>query len=144
MDEKRKALIDGLNEDLANEYAAIIMYNHYAANVQGLAGQVLKPFFQGEVTDEIGHAQFLAEKIVYLGGTPTVEPKPVKHTTDVKQMLENTLQAEIDTIKRYTQRVEQAEAAGEIGLKIELEDLIADETRHKMEIERLLRDPLLK
>ncbi|GGK28785.1 bacterioferritin [Caldalkalibacillus thermarum] len=144
MDEKRKALIDGLNEDLANEYAAIIMYNHYAANVQGLAGQVLKPFFQGEVTDEIGHAQFLAEKIVYLGGTPTVEPKPVKHTTDVKQMLENTLQAEIDTIKRYTQRVEQAEAAGEIGLKIELEDLIADETRHKIEIERLLRDPLLK
>ncbi|MDQ0340103.1 bacterioferritin [Caldalkalibacillus uzonensis] len=144
MDDKKKALIDGLNEDLANEYAAIITYNHYAATVSGLAGQVLKPFFQGEVNDEIGHAQFLAEKIVYLGGTPTVEPKPVKHTTDVREMLQNTLQAEIDTIKRYTQRVEQAEAAGEIGLKIELEDLIADETKHKIEIERMLRDPLFK
>ena len=42
------------------------MYNHYAATVEGLAGQILKSFFQNEVNDEIGHAQFLAEKIVAL------------------------------------------------------------------------------
>lgn len=144
MDEKKKALIDGLNEDLAHEYAAMIMYNHYAATVQGLAGQILKPFFQGEVSDEINHAQFLADKIVALGGTPTVVPKPVKHASSVKEMLEITLQAEIETIERYTLRCQQAEEAGEIGLKIELEDIIADETKHKIEIERLLKDPLLR
>jgi bacterioferritin len=144
MDEKKKQLIDGLNEDLANEYSAMIMYNHYAATVQGIAGQVLKEFFQSEVNDEIGHAQLLAEKIVALGGTPTVTPKPIKGATNVKEMLENTLQAEIETIERYTLRCRQAEEAGEIGLKIELEDLIADETKHKLEIERLLRDPLFK
>lgn len=144
MDAKKKALIDGLNEDLAHEYSAMITYNHYAANVTGIAGQVLKSFFLDEVNDEIGHAQFLAEKIVALGGTPTVEPKPVKHTSDVKEMLQNTLEAEIDTIERYSKRCEQAEEAGEIALKIDLEDLITDETKHKEEIERLLKDPLLK
>ena len=96
------------------------------------------------MSDEINHARFLADKIVALGGTPTVEPKPVKPTSNVKEMLENTLQAEIDTIERYTLRCQQAEEAGEIGLKIELEHLITDETKHKIEIERLLKDPLLK
>mgnify|MGYP001345888427 FL=1 len=144
MDPNKQALIDGLNEDLAHEYTAIIMYNHYAATVEGLAGQILKSFFQNEVNDEIGHAQFLAEKIVALGGTPITQPKPVKEAANVKEMLNNALQAEIDTIERYTKRCEQAEAAGEIGLKIELEDLIADETKHKIELERLLKDPLLK
>jgi bacterioferritin len=43
-------------------------------------------------------------------------------------MLENALQAEIDTIARYTRRIDQAEAAGEIAVKIQLEDLIVDES----------------
>jgi bacterioferritin len=143
MDNNLKTLIDGLNEDLAHEYGAMIMYNHYAATVSGLSGQVLKPFFLGEVTDEAGHAQYLADKIVALGGTPTVEPKAVKHTTDVKEMLENALQAEVETIKRYAERCNQADEAGQIALKIKLEDLISDETEHKEEMERLLQDPRL-
>ena len=35
-------------------------------------------------------------------------------------------------------RIGQAEAAGEIGLKVNLENQVADETRHKEEIERIL------
>lgn len=143
MNAELKTLINGLNEDLAHEYGAMIMYNHYAATVSGLYGQVLKPFFLGEVNDEAGHAQFLADKIVSLGGIPTVEAAPVKHTTNVKEMLENALQAEIGTIKRYTERHNQAEAVGEIALKVKLEDLISDETTHKEEMERLLQDPRL-
>lgn len=38
-----KELIEGLNEDLAGEYSAIIMYNHNAATVSGIYRQVLKP-----------------------------------------------------------------------------------------------------
>jgi bacterioferritin len=143
MDNNLKTLIEGLNEDLAHEYGAMIMYNHYAATVSGLSGQVLKPFFLGEVTDEAGHAQYLADKIVSLGGTPTVQAKAVKHTTNVKEMLQNALEAEVDTIKRYAARLKQADTVGEIALKIKLEDLISDETAHKEEMERLLQDPRL-
>ena len=39
MDAKMKELIDGLNEDLANEYASVIMYTNYAAVVTGMYRQ---------------------------------------------------------------------------------------------------------
>jgi len=137
-DKARKALIDGLNEDLAHEYQAVISYLLYSKMVHGVARLELGEFFQSEITDELGHAQFLAQKIVALGGTPTTEPAPVELPKDNRAMLEASLKAEKDTIERYTRRIEQAEAAGELGLKVDLEDLVSDETTHKEDIERIL------
>ena len=133
-----KALIDGLNEDLAAEYQAVIMYRTYASLVSGPWRQELRAFFEGEIPDELGHAAYLADKVVALGGIPAVEPGPVPVVKDNKEMMEKTLQAEIDTIARYTKRVEQAEAAGEIALKVQLENMIFDETTHRDYIRRML------
>lgn len=133
-----KALIDGLNEDLAAEYEAVIMYRTYASLVSGPWRQELRAFFEGEIPDELGHAAYLADKIVALGGTPVVSPGPIPVTKENKEMLEHTLQAEIDTIARYTKRVAQAEAAGEIALKVQLENMILDETSHRDDIRRML------
>ncbi|MCP8615517.1 ferritin-like domain-containing protein [Salirhabdus salicampi] len=144
MDNEKSALIEGLNEDLANEYAAVIMYTYNAAVVKGLFRPVLKPFFEGEITDEASHALYLSEKIKTLGGTPTTTPKSVPQLTGIREMLEAAKQAEIDTIERYIQRKEQAEQLGYTELVIKLEDMIADETHHKEEMERLLDDPLLQ
>lgn len=141
MEEKMNELLEGLNEDLANEYAAQIMYNTYAAVVSGLYRQTLKPFFVSEIADEQGHALYLAEKIKMLGGTPTIKPAYVKQTDDVKEMLLAAKEAEQDTIKRYETRMEQAEELGLTELVIKLEHMIADETNHKEELERLLNDP---
>ena len=133
-----KKLIEGLNEDLAAEYQAVIMYRTYASLVSGPYRQELRAFFEGEIPDELGHAAYLADKIVALGGTPTVEPGPIPVTKDNKEMLENTLQAEIDPIERYTQRDDQAAEAGESALKVQLEDMILDETTHRDDIRRML------
>jgi bacterioferritin len=57
---------------------------------------------------------------------------------DNREMLELALRAEKETIERYTARIEQAESAGEVGLKVELENLVAEETRHKEDLERVL------
>lgn len=140
MDEKMKKLIDGLNEDLANEYAASIMYTYNAAVVSGLYRSVLKPFFESEVADELGHALYLAEKISILGGTPTTQPAEVKQLTDVKDMLEEAKEAERQTIVRYEERKKQAEELGLTELSVKLDDMIADETGHMEEIGRLLDD----
>ncbi|MDN4526935.1 ferritin-like domain-containing protein [Fictibacillus fluitans] len=140
MEKDLEVLIEGLNEDLANEYSAIIMYNHNAATVSGIYRQVLKPFFQSEIGDEQGHALYLAEKISTLGGTPTTMPKEVKQVNDVRQMLEEARNAEIDTIRRYEERKEQASNLNMTELVVQLEDMIADETKHKEEMDRLLKD----
>ncbi|AUJ25732.1 MULTISPECIES: ferritin-like domain-containing protein [Virgibacillus] len=143
MEQDLQTLIDGLNEDLANEYGAAIQYTYSASVVSGLYRSALKPFFEAEVTDELGHALYLSEKISSLGGTPTTKAADVPQPTDVKDLLQATLQAEADTIKRYEKRKEQAEKLGYTELVVKLEDMIADETHHKEEIERLLADPRL-
>jgi bacterioferritin len=134
----REELIAGLNEDLANEYTAIISYLLYSRLANGRGRLELAGFFEAEIADELEHAKYLSQKIVALGGTPTTEPAPVELSRENHEMLELSLKAEKATIARYTRRIDQAEAAGEVGLKVELENLVAEETRHKEDLERVL------
>lgn len=134
----RESLLMGLNHDLSGEYQAILMYTHYSAKLTGPYRKELRGLFQAEIADEQGHAQFLADKIAALGGNPTTQPRPVLDAAEPREMLENALKAEKQAIADYRQRIEQAEAFGDIGLKVDLENQIADETRHKEEIERIL------
>ena len=134
----RQALLDGLNHDLAGEYQAIVMYTHYSAKLTGPYRRELRALFQAEIADEQRHAQFLADKIATLGGEPTTTPRAVPHADQPREMLEQVLATEKQAIADYDERVGQAEAFGDIGLKVELENQVADETRHKEEIERVL------
>ena len=128
-----------LNVDLAHEYAAIIAYRTYASQVQGQWRMEMRQFFESEIPDELGHAQILADKIVSLGGIPVTTPAPVKSARDAREMLRNALEDEIDTIGRYVQRREQAEALGHYGLAVEFDDLIRDESTHRDEIQMILK-----
>lgn len=136
----RTALIDGLNEDLAAEYQAVIMYRTYASLVTGPYRQELRAFFESEIPDELGHAGLLADKIVALGGTPVMTAAPVPAAKDNREMLEHALRAEEETIARYTKRIAQAEQAGEIAIKLQLENLVVDESTHRDDLRRMLMD----
>jgi len=136
---KKGELIDRLNEDLAGEYQAVIMYSTYAASVTGPHRPTLKQFFLSEVPGELAHAQFLAEKIASLGGNPTREPRPVPGAADAREMLLNVLDAERRAIADYKVRAEQAAAAGDKGLATHLETIVEDETSHFEETEKILR-----
>jgi bacterioferritin len=129
-----------LNEDLANELAAVIQYSTYSAKVTGPFRPQLSQFFLTEVADEQLHAQFLANKIVTLGGEPTTVPATVPVAHGNKAMLEAILVAETHAVKAYTERAEEAAALGLKGLSVDLEDMIRDETNHKEETQRILRD----
>ena len=131
-------LIRGLNDDLRGEFQAVIMYRLYASMVQGPYRQELRAFFASEIPEELGHAQILADKISALGGTPAAEPAPVKVVAEAKQMLEAALAAETETIQRYLERRRQAEEAGEFGLAVQFDDIIADETNHRDELRQML------
>lgn len=137
-DAKMKKLIKGLNEDLAGEYNAIISYLQYSAKVNGPYRPQLVTFLQAEIPDEQRHAQYLADKIASLGGEPTVEPRPVKTSDDSREMLQFIYQAEAETVENYRKRIDQAEAAGETGLKVQLEEMLSDETTHRDEVKKML------
>ncbi len=139
-DQAKQALIDGLNEDLAHEWAAVIHYLVGAELMTGANRPELKEYFEGEIQDELGHAGFLTHKIISLGGTPVTEPAEVTLGSSNREQLEIALEAEEATIERYKQRVKQAEALGEAGLVVRLEDVIADETEHRDELRMVLED----
>ena len=136
----KKTLIDNLNKDLADELGAVIQYTTYAAKVTGPYRPQLMQFFLAEVPDEQLHAQFLANKIVALGGEPTTVPSKVKEAKTNKEMLQAVLEAETRAGIGYTQRANEADEYGDVGLKVQLEDMVRDETGHREETERILRD----
>lgn len=137
-DQAMEDLIRGLNEDLAGEYNAMISYLQYSAKVTGPYRPQLVQFLQSEIPDEQAHAQYLADKIVSLGGEPVVEPKPIKTSDDTRQMLQYIYEAEAETVENYKKRLEQAEAIGDVGLQSQIEDMIADETTHRDEVKKIL------
>lgn len=139
-DKDVQELIDGLNSDLAGELGAVIQYTTYSAVASGVERPQLVAFFQQEVADELGHARFLADKITALGGTPTTKPDPVEIGRSNRELLEGVLEAETRAIANYTERLAQAEKVGDIGLKVQLEDTIRDETSHREETMKLLKD----
>jgi bacterioferritin len=136
----KQDLIDRLNEDLAGELGAIIQYLTYAAKVTGPYRPQLAQFFLAEVADEQLHAQFLANKIVALRGEPTTQPRPVPAAHTNREMLEAVLAAEQQATQDYSERAKQAEALGEKGLMVQLEDMVRDESGHAEETDRILRD----
>ncbi|MBZ0286206.1 MAG: ferritin-like domain-containing protein, partial [Anaerolineae bacterium] len=113
-------------------------YTVYAAQVKGPYRPQLVQFMKAEIADELLHAQFLADKIVTLGAVPTTTPRPVPAAATPKEMLQNIERAEEKAIADYTARTEQARAAGEIGLAVQLETMIQDETGHYEETKKML------
>ncbi|MFQ5630640.1 MAG: bacterioferritin [bacterium] len=132
----KQTLINNLNEDLAGELSAIIQYLTYAAKATGPHRPQLAQFFLAEIAVEQLHAQFLANKIVALGGEPVTVPGAKTN----REMLEAVLAAERQTTSDYTQRAKEAEAFGDKGLAVQLEDMVRDESGHSEETERILRD----
>jgi bacterioferritin len=138
MDKQR--LIQHLNDDLAGELAAIIQYLTYAAKATGPHRPQLAQFFLAEVADEQLHAQYLANKIVALGGEPVTVPRGVAVAKTNREMLQAVLAAEQRATKDYTERARQADEFGDKGLAVQLEDMVRDESGHAEETERILRD----
>lgn len=135
----KKALIDGLNEDLANELGASILYLYQTSVATGWDGEELRELLGPEINEEMGHAVFLAEKIVALGGKPTTVPVQHRCPKSVREMLKFDLKLELEAVENYRIRVMQAEEAGEVALKIKLEEMIVDETGHAEKIQRILK-----
>jgi bacterioferritin len=136
----KRMLIARLNDDLAGEFGAIVQYLTYAAKATGPFRPQLSQFFLTEVADEQQHAQFLANKIVALGGDPTTVARSVPEAKSNRAMLEAVLAAEKKAAADYSQRARDAEAYGDTGLVVQLEDMVRDESGHSEETERMLRD----
>ncbi len=135
-----KKLIDDLNEDLAGELQAIIQYLQHSFMIMGLKRLPISDLLEDVAKDEMKHAQILAERIVAMGGVPTVKPRPIKQAATIKEMLELDLAAEKGALEDYAKRIKQAEEAGEVGTSLIIENILVDEQGHWDSFTKLLRE----
>ncbi len=87
-------VVQHLNQLLENEQSA---YNQYLLNSQLLKSwgiEKLAATQRAEVNDEMGHAELLLDRILYLEGTPKMEGgEPAQTARDVVELLKRDLGA---------------------------------------------------
>lgn len=128
----REQLIKLLNEDLAREYQAIIAYVVYSKVLKGAEYMNIATELEKHAAQELNHALIIAEQIDYLGGMPTVEPKPVRTSEKNESMLQFDLDNETETIRNYRERVRQAEALGEYAMSEQIRGILVNEQDHQI------------
>jgi bacterioferritin len=126
----RKQLIEALNEDLSREYQAIIAYVNYSQVLKGAAYMNIAGELAVHAGEELQHALKVASHIDYLGGMPSVTPKPVKTSEKAEDMLRFDLDNEKETIRHYRRRVRQADALNEYAIAESLRGILVDEQDH--------------
>ncbi len=130
----REQLIAALNEDLAREYQAVIAYVVYSQVLKGAHYMSIARELETHAKEELEHAFTIAKQIDYLGGMPTVSPKPVRTSEDAEEMLRFDLDNENETVRNYKERVRQAEALGEFALAERIRDILVDEQEHQIDL----------
>jgi bacterioferritin len=136
MDKAR--MIEKLNEILKWEYAGLVQYTQFSFVVQDTWREVFSKYFRDNGEEALDHAHLVGDKIVALGGIPTVERGEVKQSTDLHEMLEYSLEVENKQVQLYTEALDLCDSR-DVGLRILLEDLCRQEQEGVDHIEKLLK-----
>jgi bacterioferritin len=126
----RETLIRDLNEDLAREYQAVIAYVNYSQVLKGAAYMSIAAELAVHAKEELDHALQISGHVDYLGGMPSVTPKPVKTSDKAEEMLKFDLENERETIRNYRRRVKQADELNEFAIAEGLRGILVQEQDH--------------
>jgi bacterioferritin len=139
----REELVENLNKALSLELAGVIQYSQHSYLVTGTDREVFKDYFRDMAEEAQKHAEKLGDKIVALGGIPTVEPAMIRQSTELKEMLHQALELEREAIAVY---MAAWASCGEEDLpqKFWLEGQVADEQMHIEELEKLTSERTAK
>lgn len=139
----RAELIENLNKALALELAGVIQYSQHSYLVTGPDREVFKGFFRKGAEEARKHAEELGDKIVALGGVPTVEPAMIRQSVDLKEMLKQDLELEREALTAYMDAWKACDE-NDLPQKFWLEGRIAEEQIHIEELEKLTSERVAK
>ncbi len=134
MKKEMKKLIEELNKDLEWEYAAAIQYVQHASVISGAEFESIQKELLIHAQEEMQHAVMLSDQIDFLGGVPTVDVEKREISAESMEMLKQDLKGEENAIRRYKERIAQAEKLQEYGLRRVIEDILIQEEEHKRDL----------
>ena len=128
-----------LNEVLKAELTAINQYFLHAEMCENWGYKKLAKDTKKESIEEMGHAEALIERILFLDGMPIMhELFPLHIGHNVKAQIEYDLALELDAIPRLNEFTRLAAEAGDYGSHDLFEKILADEEEHVDHLEAQL------
>lgn len=120
-----------LNEALKAELTAIHQYLLHAKLCQNWGYERLAEFNRKESLEELGHAEMLMDRILFLKGMPNMtEMFSIKDCANVKALLESDLALEMDAIGRLNAAVKTTTEAGDNASRQIFDRILLDEDHH--------------
>ena len=135
--EKLKEL---LNKGIAREIQVSVQYMWQHVLATGIKGAAIEDIFKEIAITEMKHAEAIAERLAYLGGTPTTKPDPIFVGGSLEEMIRNDVKAEEEAVALYKQTIKVAEKEGDITTRRLFEEILGDEEDHLDTFTNLLKE----
>jgi bacterioferritin len=140
-----KVVVEVLNAALATEVVCVLRYKRHYFMAQGIASESVKNEFAEHATQEQEHADWLAERIVQLGGEPDLDPDTLtrrshseyKTGTSLGDMLREDLVAERVAIESYREIIGWLHGKDPTTKRL-IEQILAVEEEHADDLQSLL------
>jgi bacterioferritin len=123
-------LLDLLNQGIARELQVAIQYMWQHVQWSGVLGFAVHDELKAIGIAEMKHAEAIAERLFYLGGTPTTKPEPIFVGTTLKEMIERDIMDEANAIKLYKQIIEMARKEGDETTNRLFREILQQEEEH--------------
>jgi bacterioferritin len=123
-------VIARLNQALQEELTAINQYFVHAEMLNNWGYHKLGGYIRKQSIDEMKHAERLLERILFLDGSPTMQPMALTIGVDVRTQLRNDLALELNAVTAYNHNIKVAADAGDNASRELFERLLKDEEHH--------------
>ena len=135
-----KKLMQMLNGAIAREMAVSMQYMWQHVQVKGIMGEAIGATLRTIALVEMLHAERIAERLDYLGGTPTTQPAPIKVGKGAEEMLRLNVAAEEEAIAFYRKIIKLAGKEEDSTTRQLFEQILAEEEGHHATFQGLLGD----
>lgn len=139
----REPIIAKLNEILEHEMAGTVRYTHYSFMVFGFSRIPVVNWFRSAANETLLHANEAGEMITLIGGYPSLSVGELleTHHNDLREMLRESMDFEIQGVDLYKELLDLAVAAGSITIEEYARQKISEEALHIGDIDKMLRRP---
>ena len=111
-----KKLLTVLDQLLADELTAINQYMVHSEMCENWGYNKLHVDIRKQALDEMHHAEWLIERIIFFEGTPTVSKlNPIKIGKTVSEMINNDNNDELDAVRSYNEAIKLARTVDDQG-----------------------------
>jgi bacterioferritin len=119
-----------LNDAVAREMQVSIQYMWQHVQWSGVSGFAVQEELKKIAITEMKHAEKIAERLVYLGGTPTTKPTPIFVGKTLKEMIQRDIKDEENAIELYKTIIDLAQKEGDVTTAFIFKQILEDEEEH--------------